>query len=105
MSGGLVIRSLGTAALILALATPAQAQEVGGNIPLDTFQPAMDSRGYITVNASQVLGNKEVSFGIGALDWGYKTLGFGNANTCDSNDAGAQPCYQVNNMITATLIA
>jgi hypothetical protein len=66
-----------------------------GDIPLDTFRPAMDSRGYLTVNASQVLGHKELSFGLGALDWGYKMLNFeGNGAT-----------YDVNNMVTATLIA
>lgn len=103
MSGGLVIRSLGTAALMLALVTPAQAQQAAGDIPLDTFKPAMDSRGYLTVNASQVLGHKEFSFGLGALDWGYKMLGFGDQDACDSGTG--MPCYQVNNMITATLIA
>ncbi|NVB83795.1 MAG: OmpA family protein [Kofleriaceae bacterium] len=66
-----------------------------GNVPLDTFRPAIDSRGYLTVNASQVLGNKELSFGIGALDWGHKMLNFEN---------GANK-YDVNNMVTATLIA
>ncbi|HEX5060611.1 MAG TPA: OmpA family protein [Kofleriaceae bacterium] len=90
-------------ALVLALATSASAQTAGGDVPLDTFKPAMDSRGYLTVNASQVLGNKEFSFGLGALDWGYKMLGFGDPDTCSAG-TGA-PCYQVNNMITATLIA
>ena len=103
MSGGLVIRSLGTAALMLALVTPASAQEVAGNVPLDAFKPAMDSRGYLTVNASQVLGHKELSFGIGALDWGYKMLGFGDADSCSAGSG--EPCYQINNMVTATLIA
>src|SRR6188508_1304429 len=103
MSGGLVIRSLGTAALMLALVTPASAQGVGGDVPLDTFKPAMDSRGYLTVNASQVLGHKEFSFGLGALDWGYKMLGFGDKDSC--GEFMGSPCYQVNNMVTATLIA
>jgi outer membrane protein OmpA-like peptidoglycan-associated protein len=70
------------------------AAEPSGNLELSNFRPAMDSRGYITVNASQVLGNKEFSFGLGSLDWGYKLLTFENgANT-----------YQVTNIITATLI-
>src|SRR5262245_56067308 len=107
MSGGLVLstfrRSLGSVALLLALATPALAQEAGGNVPLDTFKPAMDSRGYLTVNASQVLGNKEFSFGLGALDWGYKMLGFGDKDSCDAGTGAG--CYQINNMVTATLIA
>src|SRR5262245_49200311 len=96
MSGGLVvIRSLGTAALMMALVSTASAQGAGGDIPLDTFRPAMDSRGYLTVNASQVLGHKEFSFGLGALDWGNKLLNF------DANNAQ----YNVDNMVTATLIA
>ena len=88
---------------MLALVSPASAQGVGGDVPLDTFKPAMDSRGYLTVNASQVLGNKEFSFGLGALDWGYKMLGFGDADSC--GEFSGAPCYQVNNMVTATLIA
>jgi outer membrane protein OmpA-like peptidoglycan-associated protein len=79
---------------MLALVTTASAQPAG-DVPLDTFRPAMDSRGYLTVNASQVLGHKELSFGIGSLDWGYKML-----NLSDGTNT-----YDVNNMVTATLIA
>src|SRR5690242_20711647 len=106
MSGGLpVMRVLGSAALMLALSvSTVRAQNAGGDVPLDTFKPAMDSRGYLTVNASQVLGNKEFSFGLGSLDWGYKMLGFGDSGSCDSNSGGS-PCYSVDNMVTATLIA
>src|SRR3954468_22977345 len=74
--------------------TPAGAQPAG-NIDLDNFHPAMDSRGYFTVNASQPLGDKELSFGLGALDWGHHLLDLGGNN--------AQ--YSVDNIITATLIA
>ncbi|HEX3766421.1 MAG TPA: OmpA family protein [Kofleriaceae bacterium] len=73
---------------VSALAEPA------GNIDLNAFHPAMDSRGYITVNASQVLGDKEISFGLGALDWGHSLLkldGMGNT-------------YSIDDMIGATLI-
>jgi OOP family OmpA-OmpF porin len=88
--------------LIVGWAGTARAQ-AGGDIPLDVFRPAMDSRGYLTVNASQVLGDKEFSFGLGALDWGHHLLQLGDGGTCDKS-TGA-PCYLVNNMITATLIA
>src|SRR5689334_19496087 len=101
MSGGLVNRSLVSAELMLVLASPALAQEAG-DIPLDTFKPAMDSRGYITVNASQTLGHMEFSFGLGALDLGHKVLGFGDPAGCDSTAGGA--CYDVSNMVTATII-
>src|SRR4051812_38439154 len=69
--------------------------EPSGNLELSGFRPAMDSRGYITVNASQVLGNKEFSFGLGSLDWGYKLLKF---------EGAGGTTYEGTNIITATLI-
>jgi outer membrane protein OmpA-like peptidoglycan-associated protein len=87
---------------VLAVSATASAQAPGGNITLNTFRPAMDSRGYITVNASQTLGDKELSFGLGALDWGHHLLTFGNDGDCSK--VGAAPCYSVDNILTATLI-
>jgi len=75
--------------------------DVAGNIPLDVFRPAMDSRGYLTINASQVLGDKELSFGLGSLDWGHGLLKLGD-DTCTA--ATGNPCYRVNDILTATLI-
>src|SRR3954469_11446598 len=73
----------------LAVAEPA------GNIDLNAFRPAMDSRGYLTVNASQVLGDKEISFGLGALDWGHSLLKFeANGNK-----------FAISNIFAATLVA
>ncbi len=80
-------------AIVGASTHPASA-DPAGNIELSGFRPAMDSRGYLTVNASQVLGHKEFSFGMGSLDWGYKLLNFENGNQT----------YAVTNIITATLI-
>jgi outer membrane protein OmpA-like peptidoglycan-associated protein len=94
-------RSLLTLGLLGVSATA--VADPGGNIPLDTFRPAMDSRGYITVNASQVLGDKEVSFGLGALDWGHHLLTLGADNCAATPNTGAS-CYSIDNMITATLI-
>jgi outer membrane protein OmpA-like peptidoglycan-associated protein len=88
-----VARALLTA-LALAVPTAARAQPAG-NLPIDTFKPAIDSRGYLTLNASQVLGDKEVSFGLGSLSWGHRLLAF------DTDTAS----YSVDNVITATLIA
>jgi OmpA-OmpF porin, OOP family len=68
--------------------------EPAGNIDLNVFRPAMDSRGYLTVNASQVLGDRELSFGMGSLDWGHSLLKLdGGGNT-----------YAIENIISATLI-
>jgi outer membrane protein OmpA-like peptidoglycan-associated protein len=82
-------------AVSLSLLSPgtAHAQDAG-NVDLDGFRPAIDSRGYITVNASQVLAHGDISFGMGALDWGHKMLTLENgANT-----------YEVTNMFTGTLV-
>jgi OmpA-OmpF porin, OOP family len=84
---------LGALCLTFLGASPAVAQPAG-NIDLNAFRPAMDSRGYLTVNASQTLGDKELSFGLGALDWGHHMLNLdANGNT-----------YSIDNVITATLI-
>jgi len=83
-----------SAALVLVATAPAAAQQAG-NLPIDTFRPAMDSRGYLTVNASQMLGHGELSFGLGSLSWGHKLLAFENGTAT----------YSVDDVITATLIA
>ena len=79
----------------LAIPATAVAQPAAGNVDLDQFRPAIDSRGYLTINASQPLGHLEFSFGLGALDWGYRPLKF---------EAGGAE-FTVDNMVTATLIA
>jgi outer membrane protein OmpA-like peptidoglycan-associated protein len=71
------------------------AAQPAGNVTLDPFRPAIDSRGYLTVNGSQMLGDKELSFGLGSLDWGHHLLRL---------DAGGKS-YSIDDMVTATLIA
>src|SRR5262249_5373709 len=89
---GIVASALGTIALAGAAAVV--RAEPAGNIDLNAFRPAMDSRGYLTVNASQVLGDRELSFGLGSLDWGHGLLKL-NAGTNS---------YSVDDIISATLI-
>ena len=102
-----VARFVGLSIALLSGVAAAQANP-GGDIQLDYFRPAIDSRGYFTVNASQTLGDKELSFGLGALDWGHHLLSFGNTSngsTFGSECSGnAGPCYSVDNIVTATLI-
>ncbi|MGE0547670.1 MAG: OmpA family protein [Kofleriaceae bacterium] len=98
-SGSLVVA---LAATLVSIRPGDVAADTGGNIDLNSFRPAMDSRGYLTVNASQVLGHKDVSFGLGALDWGRHLLRFGDHDTCDA--AMGEPCYTIQNIISATLI-
>jgi len=83
-----------SAALVMLAVAPALAQPAG-NLPIDPFRPAMDSRGYLTINASQMLGHKELSFGLGSLSWGHELLTFKNGTAT----------YSVDDVITATLIA
>jgi outer membrane protein OmpA-like peptidoglycan-associated protein len=89
-------RVLGLASLVFAALGAGRATaQPAGNLTLDPFRPAIDSRGYLTVNASQVLGDHELSFGLGSLDWGHHLLEL---------DADGKS-YSIDDMITATLIA
>src|SRR5262245_51350059 len=78
---------------VCCLAPAVAAAQPAGNLPIDTFRPAIDSRGYLTINASQPLGHKELSFGLGSLSWGRGLLAF------ESGPA----TYSVDNVVTATL--
>ena len=73
------------------VASTASAQ----SIAIDEFRPAIDSRGYLTLNASQVLDHGDMSFGLGSLQWGRRLLSFENGPAT----------YSVDNMISATLVA
>ncbi len=71
----------------LGSARIAAAQAIGG----DGVRPALDARGYLTVDGSQTLDRGDISFGLGALDWGH-----------DLHTAGAMPLADA---MTATLAA
>ncbi|MGN6108882.1 MAG: OmpA family protein [Kofleriaceae bacterium] len=87
--------ALSAALGIVCASRPARADSAGP-IELSTFRPAIDSRGYLTVNASQVLGHGDISFGLGSLDWGHGLLKL---------DGAGENRYTVDNIFTATLIA
>ncbi len=85
----------------MAAAIPAIAlADVGGNIDLNAFHHAVDSRGFITANASQVLGAKEFSFGL-VTNWGHNVLSFTKAGQNGEPDT----TYEVQNVISPTLQA
>jgi len=85
------VRSLwGSALVLVAILLPgtAFAQEatlVNGGMDLHLFRPAVDSRGYFTVNGSEVLPHKEFSFGL-VLDAGFGILRY---NGFTNNPDGA----------------
>jgi outer membrane protein OmpA-like peptidoglycan-associated protein len=54
-------------AFVVVLFAPAQARAQDATAPafsLQTFRPAIDSKGYVTVNASQLLGHLDFSLGL-----------------------------------------
>ena len=91
------VRSFLSVLLLWVCLAPGSAQGQsgpGGDIDLQAFRPAMDSRGYITLNASQVLGHGEPSFGL-VTNWGKGLLRFENGDST----------YEVQNIISPTLVS
>ena len=88
--------------LCLSLASPGRAQvpEVGklrnGGIDLQVFHPGVDSKGFITLNASQILGPKEFSFGL-VSTWARDPLTF--EATVGGN---TQSTWELQNLITSS---
>src|ERR1043165_1720418 len=83
------MRSLLVGVAVLGMSSTASAQSVA----IDEFRPALDARGYLTLNGSQTLGHTEMSFGLGSLEWGKNLL------------TSPDTMYSVNNMVSATLVA
>ncbi|MEM9493115.1 MAG: hypothetical protein AAGC55_28455, partial [Myxococcota bacterium] len=81
--------------LCVAAEAPSAAAQSGpgGDVDLQAFRPALDSRGFITVNGAQVLGHGELSFGL-VTNWGSNLLAF------DSETAS----YRVQHLITSALV-
>src|SRR6184192_4404939 len=51
--------------LLLVISPRARAQDAQGSaFSLQNFRPAVDSKGYVTVNASQILGHLDFSLGL-----------------------------------------
>ena len=70
-----LVVALALVAVSLGAPGVVSAQKGGGPIDLQLFRPAMDSKGYITLNASQVLGHLDLSFGL-VVNYSYKVLDF-----------------------------
>jgi hypothetical protein len=89
---------------LAALAPAGALAQSGGDVDIDSFRPAMDSRGYVTVNASQVLGNLDVSFGL-VTDWGHSVLTLTDGPQTGANFNSGNKTYQVEDIISPTLQA
>src|SRR3569833_711739 len=88
------------AAALTVASRSARAQELKlAPVDLQAFRPAMDSKGYITLNSSQVLGQGDFSFGL-VSTWAGKPLQFTNPNV---TAGGSQAQFQIQNVITPSL--
>ncbi|MCB9561797.1 MAG: OmpA family protein [Kofleriaceae bacterium] len=81
-------------ALALALASPAVAQPMGGDIPLDGFRPALDTRGFVALDGAEALPAGRPSFGL-VTSWARGLLAL--------DGDGAH--YQVDHVVSPTLLA
>ena len=64
----------------------------GGGMDLHLYRPAIDTRGYFSVNGSEVMPHKEFSFGL-ILDAGFSTLRY-NGFITDPNETADQAARQ-----------
>jgi OOP family OmpA-OmpF porin len=81
-------------AALLAVGARAEAQKLT-TAPLDlqVFRPAMDSKGFLTLNASQILAPRDFSFGL-VTTWARRPLDF---STTVSGDPST---FRIENLIT-----
>jgi outer membrane protein OmpA-like peptidoglycan-associated protein len=83
-----------TLALSLVFAARTAAAQSAGNMQIDEFRPAMDARGYLTLNGTETLDHEDLSFGLGSLEWGRHLLAFSSGSAS----------YSVDNVVSATLV-
>ncbi|MEC7518265.1 MAG: OmpA family protein [Myxococcota bacterium] len=93
--------------LSLCVATPAAAQSrLTGGMDLRLLRPPVDSKGLLTLNGTDILGENALSFGL-VLDGGFGLVpfeGFVNDGTVRATDA-ARTGRLVDAMVTGTLHA
>ena len=91
------------AALTVPAGANAQQLEMGG-ADLHLFRPAIDSKGHLTVNGTDILGHLDFSFGL-VLDYGRDILDFDGYehNTGVGAFAASRTAHIVDNYFTGTL--
>ena len=75
------------AAATIGLVPQARAQLQNAPVDLEIFRPAMDSKGFVTVNSSAVLGQYDISFGL-VTSYARRPLRFTGAGMPFNNQAG-----------------
>ncbi|MEO5769227.1 MAG: transporter, partial [Polyangia bacterium] len=88
--------------LMFAAVPRAHAQQLRlAPIDLQAFRPAMDSKGYITLNSSQVLGKFDFSFGL-VTTWGARVLDLKNPAIAPPG-AGGSSEFAIRHIVTPSL--
>src|SRR5580698_5828413 len=95
-----LIQAAVIAAAVTGFVASAQAQLQIAPVDLEIFRPAMDSKGFITVNSSGVLGEGDLSFGL-VTSYARKPLVLNGNGTF----GGQQNQFAVNNLVTPSLQA
>ena len=86
-------------AALLGVSAPANAQKFSGNsFNLELFRPAVDSKGYVTVNSSQILGHLDFSIGL-VGSWAHNVLNLAGPRSA----SGFQAKASVSDLITPQL--
>src|SRR5580692_5403077 len=95
-----LIQAVVIAAAVTGFVASAHAQLQIAPVDLEIFRPAMDSKGFITVNSSSVLGQGDISFGL-VTSYARKPLVLNG----DGTFGGQQNKFAVNNLVTPSLQA
>ncbi len=99
---------LGPLLFLLLSTNPAFSQNKGGPIDIQLFRPAIDSKGLITLNASQVLRHLDLSFGL-VVNWSLNPLSLSgdpiDGNLWKDSDTGEDIAsrYSIANLVTGNL--
>jgi outer membrane protein OmpA-like peptidoglycan-associated protein len=80
---------LGGASLVPSISLAQEATLTDGGMDLHLFRPAIDTRGYFSVNGSEVMPHKEFSFGL-VLDAGFGMLRYNGFENDPDNKLAAQ---------------
>src|SRR3954452_21013082 len=95
---------------VLGMSPAARAQDTQGNtFNLQLFRPAVDSKGYFTVNASQIL--RHLDFSIGLIGtYAHNVLELHNPNVMGisgsmTNPVTGQSAFRVSDFVTAQVQA
>jgi hypothetical protein len=88
---------------LVALTAPAHAQVTNAPVDLEIFRPAMDSKGFITLNSSAILGQGDISFGL-VTSYARRPLSLTGTGTVGSMPAET-PTFVVENLVRPSLQA